>query len=213
MLGAMLDGCAHTASELATLGGVTAQTASGHLAKLVHGGLATASKQGRRRYCKLATADVARMLEAVMVVAAQPTAGAQPAAPNIEPEMRRARSCYDHLAGELGVALADRLARSGAVVLSFEAATVTDHGWALPTQLGIKVDRQQRSRRPLCRPCLDWSERRPHLAGWLGKALLDHALNSGIVLRQHETRALELTGSIADVLTRLGLPPTRQKLS
>lgn len=153
------------------------------------------------------------MLEAIMVVAAEPIAGTRRATPRIDPALRRARSCYDHLAGELGTALADALVARGAVELAGEGATVTETGRVLLAELGIPIEGAGRTRRLTCRPCLDWSERRPHLAGLLGAALLERALASGIVRRREGSRALEISGSIDDALSRFGLAPTRLALN
>ncbi len=192
MLAALLDGRALTATELAHLAGVAAATASGHLAKLTKGGLLAAVAQGRHRYFRLASPEVARMLEGIMVVAVEPAPGRR-ATPRVDPALREARTCYDHLAGRLGVALADALVARGAVVLTEEAGEVTESGRALIQAFGIPVDAAQRTRRLYCRPCLDWSERRPHLAGVLGAALLERALELGWIVRQSGGRAVEGT--------------------
>ena len=192
MLAALLDGRALTATELARVAGVSAATASGHLAKLTQGGLLAAVSQGRHRYFRLASPEVARMLEGIMVVAVEPAPGRR-ATPRVDPALREARTCYDHLAGRLGVALADALVARGAVVLTQEAGEVTESGRALLQAFGIPVDAAQRTRRLYCRPCLDWSERRPHLAGVLGAALLERALELGWIVRQSGGRAVEVT--------------------
>ena len=170
MLAALLDGSARTAGELARVAGIAPPTATGHLNQLVAGGLLAPTAQGRHRYFRLASADVARMLEAVMVVAGLPP-GAEPCRPpRIDAALREARTCYDHLAGRLAVALADQLVARGALVLDDEAGELTSEGEALLARLGVAASRSRK--RPFCRPCLDWSERRPHLAGSLGAALL-----------------------------------------
>jgi DNA-binding transcriptional ArsR family regulator len=202
MLAVLLDGRAHTATELARLAhvaGIAAPTASGHLAKLQRGRLVTVAVQGRHRYYRLASADVARMLEGIMVVAAEPL----PATRRIDPALRRARTCYDHLAGELGVAIADALIARGVIDFSNDGATVTDKGRALLSAAAISVE--QPGRRPYCRPCLDWSERRPHLAGVLGAALLERALKKRLVRRREGSRALHMNGTKGDVLRRLDI--------
>jgi DNA-binding transcriptional ArsR family regulator len=206
MLAVLLDGRAHTASELAQLAhlaGITAQTASGHLAKLQRRRLVTVMAQGRHRYYRLASAEVARMLEGIMVVAAEPGLVGRTTTARIDPALRRARTCYDHLAGELGVAIADALIAREAIDISNEGATVTERGCALLTAAGIPLE--QPGRRLYCRPCLDWSERRPHLAGVLGAALLERALKKGLVRRRDGSRALDVNGTADDVLRRLGL--------
>jgi len=199
MLHALMDGRALTATELAVTAGVTPQTASGHLAQLLTAGLLTVEKQGRHRYHRLASPAVAHMMESIMQVASK-SDGARPplvVGPR-DAALRAARTCYDHLAGRLGVAVADAMVASGHVELSSDAGLVTDSGVALLARLGIDVDDVQAragkpTRRLLCRPCLDWSERRPHLAGVVGAALLGHYLAQGWLRRIDATRAVALT--------------------
>jgi DNA-binding transcriptional ArsR family regulator len=177
MLAALLSGKALTASELANEAGITAQTASSHLAKLEAGGLVTQVKQGRHRYFRLAGSDVAQMLESLMTVAAR--AGHLRTRPGPgDPALRKARVCYDHLAGEMGVQLFDSLCRHGDLVSRGEALTLSRKGEKFLDSFGIALDALEAERRPLCRSCLDWSMRRTHLAGSLGAALLArfHAL-------------------------------------
>lgn len=195
MLNALMDGRALTATELAGVAGVTAQTASGHLARLTTAGLLAVEKQGRHRYHRLASPAVARMLESIMQVASdtqeqrrKPVTGPRDAA------LRAARTCYDHLAGNLGVTLADALVAKGQIELTGDAGIVTKSGVTLLRKLGIDLDTgPKRKARALCRPCLDWSERRPHLAGALGAALCAHCFNAGWVRRIDGTRALAVT--------------------
>jgi DNA-binding transcriptional ArsR family regulator len=203
MLAAMFDGRALTAGELAAIAGVSAATASGHLAKLVQGRLVSVAVQGRHRYFRLASSEVARMLEQIAVVAAE--APARPrATPRVPANLREARTCYDHVAGRLGVAIADGLTARGAIILTADAGEVTEAGRALLDGLGVRLAAQPGSRRLLCRPCLDWSERRPHLAGVVGAAILDRTLELGWVRRSSERRALVITPTgrrlFADVL-------------
>ena len=205
MLAALMDGRAHTASELAHIAGIAPPTASGHLAKLTQGRLVDVVAQGRHRYYRLASGDAARMLESIMSFASGNAAGGKRrATPRIDPALRRARTCYDHSAGELGVAIADRLAKSGVVELLPTSAIVTDAGRRKLDKAGIVIDTP--GRRPDCRPCLDWSERRPHLAGALGLAILEHGLRLGVVRRCKTGRALEMAGDIPGALRRFGLP-------
>jgi len=182
-----------TATELGEVAAITPQTASGHLARLAAVGLITAEKQGRHRYHRLANPEVARMIESVMQIAGGLTLSAHRTGPN-DAALRHARTCYDHLAGRLGVGIADALQASGAVEIADDAAALTAMGRARMQTLGIlAADRDMHGRRPLCRPCLDWSERRPHLAGALGAAICTHALDQGWVRRRAGTRALEIT--------------------
>ena len=191
ILSALTDGRALTATELAWTAGVAPTTASEHLAKLVVGGLLSVTKQGRHRYFRLASADIARMLEAMTMAANCPQSPgpARRATPRIDPALREARTCYDHLAGRLGVGIADALMRQGTVTLGEDTGEVTEAGHAALARLGIAVRSPARFRRLLCRPCLDWSERRPHLAGVLGAALCHRCLELGWVRRAPGTAA------------------------
>ena len=195
MLAALMDGRALTATELAEVAAITPQTASGHLAKLASVGLITAEKQGGHRYHRLASVEVARLIESVMQIAggvtlARPMRRVGPK----DAALRQARTCYDHLAGAIGVSIADALQSCGAVEIAGDAAALTETGRAQMQALGILApDGNTRSTRPVCRPCLDWSERRPHLAGVLGAAICSHALDQGWVRRRPGTRALEIT--------------------
>jgi DNA-binding transcriptional ArsR family regulator len=199
MLHALMDGRALTATELANAAGVTPQTASGHLARLTTVGLLTVEKQGRHRYHRLATPAVARMLESIMHVAAelQPRSARLSLGPK-DAALRRARTCYDHFAGQLGVSIADTLAGQGFIELTSDAGVVTEGGVQFLAGLGIDMAailarRTQRTGRVLCRPCLDWSERRPHLGGLVGAALCTHGLEMGWVKRMPDTRAIRVT--------------------
>jgi DNA-binding transcriptional ArsR family regulator len=196
MLNALMDGRALTASELAHVAGITPQTASGHLARLTVAGLIAVDKQGRHRYHRLATPAVARMLESIMQVAAdaEPQRTKAFTGPR-DIAMRAARTCYDHLAGTLGVALADAMVARGQIELASDAGIVTDTGMALMQWLGIDLDaaRGKSKTRLLCRPCLDWSERRPHLAGAVGTALCAHCFDAGWIKRVDGTRAVTIT--------------------
>lgn len=188
MLSALLDGRALTAKELAFVAHVTPQTASGHLAKLSDGGLLSGEKQGRHRYYRLASPLVGQMLEGVMAVAGPPQ---RPAWRGGE-ALRTARTCYDHLAGRLGVALADALSERGHVALGTDGGEVTEQGARFLDEFGASP---APGRRIFCRPCLDWSERRPHLAGRVGAALACRCLELGWITRQRDTRAVAITSA------------------
>lgn len=199
MLHALMDGRALTASELARAAGITPQTASGHLARMATVGLLSVEQQGRHRYHRLASPGVARMIESIMQVASslEPTRPRLSVGPR-DAALRAARTCYDHLAGRLGVALADALVAGGHAELAHDAGLVTDAGIELFGRVGIDVDalstrHGKRSERILCRPCLDWSERRPHLAGALGAALCAHSFAKGWIRRIDGTRAVTIT--------------------
>lgn len=197
MLLAMMSGQAFTATELAGVAGVTPQTASGHLAQLVEAGLVTCAPQGRFRYHRLRSAAVAEMLEGLMSVGLDADGGTgirRPATGPRDQAMRRARTCYDHLAGTLAVAIADRLVAAGRLELSPEGGALTEAGEGFLTGLGMDLESARRSRtRLFCRPCLDWSERRPHIAGALGAALCRFCLDRGWVRRVAGSRALDIT--------------------
>ncbi len=198
MLHALMDGRALTASELARVAGVSAQTASGHLAKMTAAGLLSVEKQGRHRYHRLASAAVAQMIEGIMRVASG--MGPMRPAPVTGPRdsaLRNARTCYDHLAGHLGVTLADALVERGHVELADDGGLVTESGITLLRELGIDLaslpGRGGTNARVICRPCLDWSERRVHLAGALGAALCTHSFEAGWIRRLEGTRAVAVT--------------------
>ncbi len=201
MLLALTDGRALTASELAYLSGVAPQTASGHLAKLTDAGLLALEKQGRRRYFRLASPLVGRMLEGLMVVAQDGPARQRPLWRGGE-ALRQARSCYDHMGGRLAVAMADRMVQRSLIVLDEDGGLLTDAGRSFFEGAGIDL-RHGASRRPFCRPCLDWSERRPHLAGVVGAAILRHALAHGWVQRVRDSRALTISPAGAAALADL----------
>lgn len=199
MLQALMDGRALTAGELANVAGVAPQTASGHLTRMVATGLLRVEKQGRHRYHRLASPAVAQMIETIMQVAADLRPMRKPLAIGPRDDaLRAARTCYDHIAGRLGVALADAMTAQGYVELTDEAGLITDAGLAFLERLGVDMQasqnrRSQRSRRVLCRPCLDWSERRPHLAGGVGAAICNRAFGESWVRRSEGTRAVTIT--------------------
>jgi DNA-binding transcriptional ArsR family regulator len=187
MLAALGDGRALPASALAAEAGVAPSTASGHLARLVDGGLLTAESNGRRRYFRLHGPEVAEALEALARVAPREPVRSLGQATRIE-ALRAARTCYDHLAGRLGTALMDALLERGVVADEH----VTDAGRETLARLGVDLDSIP-GRRPLFRSCLDWSERRPHAAGKLGAALAARAFEVGWVERLDGTRAVWVT--------------------
>lgn len=174
ILTALMDGRALTVSELAGAAGVTLQTASGHLAKLEAAHLLKAEKQGRHRYFRLSDPDVAEVLEGLMGLAQRTGAVRVRSGPR-DPELRQARLCYDHLAGERGVELFEGLMEQG-LIHDAENPALTEDGRAFFMNFGLVIGTLERKRRPLCRRCLDWSERRGHLAGALGAALLQQFL-------------------------------------
>lgn len=192
MLLALLDGRALPACGLAIEGGVKAPTASAHLAKLVAGGLLAVERSGRHAVYRLSSPRVAGLLEALATLAPPAPPGTFREARHGR-ELRVARSCYDHLAGRLGVAVTEALVRAGALRVRGRAYELTPRGERSLARLGVAVEPARRARRPLARPCLDWSERRPHLAGALGAALLARFLQSGWLERRSAGRSLAVT--------------------
>lgn len=167
MLTALMSGKALTATELAAEAGITAATASTHLAKLTEGGLITSRKQGRHKYIALANDEVSHTLETLMGLAAS-TGHLRTRTGPKDPALRHARVCYNHLAGEMGIHLYESLRASGQIQANAETVTLTAKGEAAAADFGIPLPLKA----PACRPCLDWSARKSHLAGSLGRAYL-----------------------------------------
>ena len=193
MLTALMNGESLTASDLAWHAGVTPQTASGHLARMTEAELIRVNAQGRHRYYKLASPRVAQMLESIFLVVSDQTMPRRRIPSYVDTVMRDARTCYDHLAGRLGVALADALTGRGYVRLSEDGGTTTRLGDKFLAGWGIDLAAAADQRRSFCRPCLDWSERRPHIAGALGAHLADRCLALDWVQRRKDSRALTIT--------------------
>lgn len=191
-LGALLGGTAHTASELAHLAGVTAQTASMHLARLVEGNLVKVSASGRHRYYELASPQVAHVLETLATIA-PPARIASLRESERARAMRFARTCYDHLAGRVGVALNDRLIERGFLIVEGEHWQISATGERWLKSCGVDLAAWQKGRRAAARPCLDWSERRYHLAGAAGAAITHWLLHEGWITRIGSSRAVQLT--------------------
>ncbi|MFF5504463.1 ArsR/SmtB family transcription factor [Streptomyces roseolus] len=192
MVLALLDGRAWTAGELARHARVAPSTATEHLGKLVAGGVLTEERQGRHRYVRLAGPGMAQLVEELAGLAG-PGAAAAPrslAAASAGRAMARGRTCYDHLAGRLGIAVTDALTARG-LLRQDTGFALTDRGLAWFAGLGISL--VPKGRRPLARACLDWTERRPHLAGLAGAALCAHALDSGWCVRIGSERAVKVT--------------------
>jgi DNA-binding transcriptional ArsR family regulator len=201
MLAALLDGHALTATELAAHAGVTPQTASGHLSKLIATGLVVMKRQGRHRYHWLASAEVAGMLESMGRVAAGRARGGGVLPFSVGPRdeaLRAARTCYDHLAGRLAVGLADAMAARGHIEIDGDGGVVTPEGATFLRDLGIDVGAAAPSKRRFCRTCLDWSERRLHLGGVLGAAIMRRCVELHWVRRTEGTRALAVTAGGED---------------
>lgn len=193
ILAALMDGRALTAKELAFAAHVSPQTTSGHLGKLTEAGLLAANPQGRHRYYRLASPQVATLVEGIMALAGETHPPARRVAWKGGEALRTARTCYDHIAGRLGVALADRLVADGHVVLSADGGEMTESGRALFAEFGADPSHGGNPKRVFCRPCLDWSERRPHLAGRVGAALASRCFELGWIARKRDTRAVAIT--------------------
>ena len=206
MLCSLLDGHARTATELSTLAEVGASTASAHLARLRDDGLLSMLAQGKHRYYRLASTEVARALEALLVVAGVP---ATPFTPSTPDRLRHARTCYDHMAGTVAVAMHDQLHAQGWLLDDDGEGEycLSEAGAAGMAALGIDVPQLQRQRRRFACACLDWSERRAHLGGALGAALLQLALRRRWAERELDSRALRLTpDGERRLLAALGAP-------
>lgn len=189
MLAALMQGGALSASELAREAGVSPQTASGHLARLRDGGLVEVSHQGRHRYYRLSGPDVAAAIEGLMAVAGRTGQMRTRPGPR-DAALRRARVCYDHLAGDHGVRLFEGLVARGTLSAEGGIVAPTAEGRRYLAGLGLDLARLEAGRRPLCRECLDWSVRRSHLAGALGAALLAAILASGWARRTDGSRVV-----------------------
>lgn len=199
MLHALMDGRALTAKELAWIAGVAPQTASGHLAKLMQGKLIDVAAQGRHRYYRLAGPEVATALEGLMVLAnLDGTSRRLPS--RVGAELSEARTCYDHFAGRLGIGIHDALMAGDHLVASEGGYALTASGKAIFRALGLDPDASTRGRRAALRPCLDWSERRPHLASHLAASLACRCFEMSWVLRRKDSRAVVLTDEGREVL-------------
>lgn len=193
MLTALMGGQALTPTELAAQAGITLQTASSHLAKLEAGGLLTQRKQGRHRYYALSEDEVGLMLESLMGFAAGRGLTRSRPGPK-DPALRKARVCYNHLAGDYGVRMLDSLIAARQIEMTGDDdLALTDAGRVRIESLGIDYAALRKSRRPICRTCLDWSERRSHLAGSLGEALLTLFIDKGWAKREQSSRAVRFT--------------------
>lgn len=192
MLQALMDERARTAGELAQLARIAPSTASEHLSRLINGRLVTVAAQGRHRYYRLADAKVAVLLETMMALTPEPLA---PPAPRVGFDMRFARTCYDHLAGTVATALYDELRDRGTLTVTRDRVELSPAGVKRLSLLGIDAEALRAGRRPLVRPCLDWTERRHHLAGALGAAVLSTFRARGWLRPRGTPRALRVTAA------------------
>ena len=192
MVSALLDGRARTASELAAAARITPQTASAHLAKLTEAGLLSVVRDGRHRHFRLASPAVEDMIDGIVAVALAKR-------PRYRPLSRHARAlgavrvCYGHLAGRLSVALTDSLVARNLIVLDDEAAEITAAGTRFLTKFGIALPALRSGRRHFCRLCLDWTERRPHIAGAVGAAITRRCFDLGWMEQMTRSQAVVVT--------------------
>ena len=189
---ALMSGKALTVSELAVEAGVTLQTTSSHLKKLEDVGLVCQRKQGRHRYFTLADDDVGAVMEAMMGLAAKRGLVRINTGPK-DAALRKARICYNHLAGDLGIRLYDGLVSRGNLVENSQDITLSDQGAKTVENFGINLAELSSAKRPLCKPCLDWSARRTHLAGSLGSAFLKRFIELGWASPVKNSRAIKFT--------------------
>lgn len=192
MLCALADGEALPAGELAYRAFVSPQTASTHLAKMVAGGLLSVERCGRHRYYRMATAEAAQVVEQIMTLA-PPAKRRVRAGHALDVPLRAARTCYGHLAGRLGVAVAEALSVRGVVQLAGQDYQVTSCGERWFSDFGIELETLGRQRRMFARRCIDWSERRPHIGGALGDALSERLFELVWIRRAKGSRAVYLT--------------------
>ncbi|MBX2837970.1 MAG: winged helix-turn-helix domain-containing protein [Gammaproteobacteria bacterium] len=192
MLGALMHGKALTAAELSNEAGVTAQTASTHLAKLQSGGLLSVRKQGRHKYFALANEEVAALLETLMGLSERSAPLKTHTGPR-DTALRHSRVCYNHLAGNMGIHLYDSLISTRCLVHKDGELNLTKKGEIAMQEFGVDLDNLRLGKSPLCRECLDWSERRSHLAGSLGRALLSRFETLRWVRRDSHSRIIKFS--------------------
>lgn len=192
ILTSLMDGRFHTASELALMTGITPQTASFHLSKLIEGRLITFEKHGRHRYYQLANQDIASILESFLTISSPPEVRSLRQSSQVQ-LLREARTCYDHLAGKLGVNLTDALLANQYITKGETEFVVTAKGEVFFAHFGLDLYMLKRKRRSFSHACLDWSERRHHLAGALGQGLMNQLFDLGWIVRVPSIRAIQVT--------------------
>ncbi len=194
MLTALMGGKALTASELALEADITSQTASSHLSKLVEGRLLVVRKQGRHKYFQLKNGDIASLLEMLLNISSKIEHPKTKTGPS-DPRLRKSRVCYDHLAGELGVVLYDSLVKNNHIIDSVSETALTEKGMRFFKEMGLNVTELKKSKRPWCKSCLDWSERRNHLSGQIGNWILLDLYNQGWAAKDVDSRCILFTQS------------------
>src|SRR5499433_1167736 len=192
MLSTLIDGRALTASELAGAARITPQTASTHLAKLTKAGVLSMVRSGRHRFFRLASPTVVSMIEGIVAVALEKRPRYRPLTCDAR-ALAAARMCYDHLAGRLSVDLTDAFVAREYIVLDDDVADITTAGTRFFTEFGLRLPSLRSTRRRLCRLCLDWTERRPHIAGAVGAAITQHYFDLGWLERMKRSHAVLVT--------------------
>ena len=196
-----MSGKALTATELAIEADIMPQTASSHLAKLVEGEMLVVRKQGRHKYFQLKSIQIAELIEQMLNISATISNATISTGPKDE-RLRKSRICYDHLAGELGVKLFDALISKNLITENATDLTLTSKGITFFSALGVDFDSSKQSSRPLCKSCLDWSERRSHLAGSIGKWVLNDALNRNWASQDLDSRVIHFTSHGLDAFSK-----------
>ncbi|MBS0984416.1 helix-turn-helix transcriptional regulator [Gluconobacter cerinus] len=192
ILTALMSGKALTATELASEAGISAPTVSGHVRKLMDGGLIVGCNQGRHRYFQLAGSNVANLLEVIMGFAASQGHLRTRPGPR-DPALRAARICYRHLAGEAGVRMYESLLARAFLILDEDALSLTPQGESFLLSLGVDLTALSKKHPPQCRNCLDWSERRYHLGGPLSRRLMDFIFQKGWATQLPHSRTIQFT--------------------
>jgi DNA-binding transcriptional ArsR family regulator len=192
ILTSLMDGRFHTATELAYMAGIKPQTASFHLLKLVEGNIIKVDKQGRHRYYQLANAEVAHVLELFLAMSPPPEIRSLKQSSQVK-LLQNARTCFDHLAGKLGVGITESMLNEGYFIKEEKDFLVTNKGEQFLTDIGINLDETKRKRRSFSHACLDWSERRHHIGGALGNGLMRHFFDLGWILQVDSIRAVKVT--------------------
>ncbi len=194
MLTALLDGRFHTAGELAHAASITPQTASFHLARLTEQGWISTEKHGRYRYYRLAGNETAQKLEQFLAICPVPEVRSLKQSQQMD-QLRYGRTCYDHLAGQVGVLLTESLVQQGHLIMKDGAFEVSETGVERFTAIGLDIAQLRRKRRAFAHACLDWSERKHHLGGALGQGLLQLCLERGWIERMSGIRAIQVTAN------------------
>ncbi len=211
MLLALMDGRSLTATELASIAGISSQTASAHLGRLLDGRLLAMERQGRHRYYRLRGSKVAQALESLIELAVTSPRRHRPPGPR-DAAMRKARTCYDHLAGRLGVTLTQHLIKLEYIIENKENFDLTATGRKVLSDLGLDIESTEKAKRAFARRCLDWSERQPHLGGALGAALMRLCETEGWIVRQPHSRAVTLSAAGQERFSALFGPEFNQSL-